>query len=72
MTLYWHHLNKTAFEDGALQDAVVVVPVGATEQHGPHLPTGTDSLLADAMTQLIVSKTQTAPIIVFPTLCLTA
>jgi creatinine amidohydrolase len=72
MTRYWNHLNKTAFEDGSLKDAVVVVPVGATEQHGPHLPTGTDSLLADAMAQLIVGKTQTAQIIVFPTLSLTA
>jgi len=25
---------------------VVVLPVGATEQHGPHLPLGTDTLLA--------------------------
>jgi creatinine amidohydrolase len=27
--------------------AVAVLPVGATEQHGPHLATGTDTLLAD-------------------------
>jgi creatinine amidohydrolase len=26
------------------QDGVVVVPIGATEQHGPHLPIGTDTL----------------------------
>lgn len=25
---------------------VLVVPVGATEQHGPHLPTGTDTVIA--------------------------
>lgn len=29
-----------------LPEAVVVVPIGATEQHGPHLPTGTDALIA--------------------------
>ncbi|MCK5347505.1 MAG: creatininase family protein, partial [Candidatus Heimdallarchaeota archaeon] len=28
----------------AIQDAIVIVPIGATEQHGPHLPLGTDSL----------------------------
>lgn len=28
---------------------VVVLPVGATEAHGPHLPLGTDVVIADAM-----------------------
>jgi creatinine amidohydrolase len=30
-------------------DEVVLVPVGATEQHGPHLPTATDSIIATAL-----------------------
>ena len=25
------------------------MPVGATEQHGPHLPTGTDTIIATAL-----------------------
>lgn len=29
--------------------AVVLVPLGATEQHGPHLPLGTDTTLAHAI-----------------------
>ena len=28
-------------------DALVVWPVGATEQHGPHLPVGTDAMHAE-------------------------
>ena len=40
-------------EIGALFEArpeeVGLVPVGATEQHGPHLPTGTDTILASAI-----------------------
>jgi len=28
---------------------VGLVPVGATEQHGPHLPTGTDTIIAQAL-----------------------
>ncbi len=31
----------------AAAGAIAVLPVGATEQHGPHLATGTDTLLAD-------------------------
>jgi creatinine amidohydrolase/Fe(II)-dependent formamide hydrolase-like protein len=30
--------------------AVVLWPVGAVEQHGPHLPCGTDAILAEALT----------------------
>jgi creatinine amidohydrolase len=30
-------------------EATVLLPVGATEQHGPHLPLGTDHLLATAV-----------------------
>jgi creatinine amidohydrolase len=30
-----------------LPDAVVVLPIGATEQHGPHLPTRTDALVVE-------------------------
>jgi len=29
--------------------AVLVVPLGATEQHGPHLPLGTDTAIAEAL-----------------------
>lgn len=33
----------------AATGAVLVVPVGATEQHGPHLPLATDTDIADAI-----------------------
>jgi creatinine amidohydrolase len=29
--------------------SLCVLPVGATEQHGPHLPTGTDTMIATAL-----------------------
>ncbi len=31
--------------------AVLLVPLGSTEQHGPHLPTGTDTRIAAAVAQ---------------------
>ena len=33
------------------EDSVVFLPCGATEQHGPHLPLGTDALLASAISE---------------------
>jgi creatinine amidohydrolase len=38
-----------------LPEAVVVLPLGATEQHGPHLPTGTDALLATEVAERSVT-----------------
>jgi creatinine amidohydrolase len=32
---------------------VSLIPVGATEQHGPHLPTGTDTILACALSDAL-------------------
>lgn len=47
----WSELASS--EIGALlasrPDEVGLLPVGATEQHGPHLPTGTDTILARAL-----------------------
>jgi creatinine amidohydrolase/Fe(II)-dependent formamide hydrolase-like protein len=41
-------------------DALVVVPVGAVEQHGPHLPCITDALLAEAITARAIARTPVA------------
>lgn len=38
--------------------AVLLVPLGSVEQHGPHLPLSTDSMIASAVCQL-VADTQT-------------
>jgi mycofactocin precursor peptide peptidase len=46
-------LTWTAAEQ--LADAVLVVPIGATEQHGPHLPLSTDSDIATALADRLVT-----------------
>ncbi|MFH8625910.1 creatininase family protein [Streptomyces vietnamensis] len=42
----WNRLTAAELRALAARDAVVLLPVGATEQHGPHLPTGVDDFLA--------------------------
>jgi len=44
---------KSAMEQGY---ETVVVAVGSTEQHGPHLPTMTDTRIGDAVTQRVAMK----------------
>lgn len=39
-----------------LPNALVVWPIGATEQHGPHLATGTDILVAEHLVNLAVER----------------
>ncbi|MFX0114323.1 MAG: creatininase family protein [Candidatus Hodarchaeota archaeon] len=38
---------------------IALLPVGSTEQHGLHLPLGTDFLLATALAKDVASKTET-------------
>jgi len=39
----------TDFDDAARQSAILILPVGSTEAHGPHLPLSTDVVISDAM-----------------------
>jgi len=43
----WATLTLAEVGDAAVDGRVAVLPVGATEQHGPHLATGTDSVIAE-------------------------
>jgi creatinine amidohydrolase len=45
MELEWARLKASELRTLAERDAIVLVPVAAMEQHGPHLPVMVDSLL---------------------------
>ncbi len=48
------------------QEDRIILPLGATEQHGPHLGLGTDTFEADAIARAVGAKTG---VVVAPTLC---
>lgn len=69
---YWADLTSRQFMQ--LRDApdigqlVAVLPVGATEQHGPHLPLSVDSDLVDAIvTHALPQLPADLPVLVLPT-----
>lgn len=43
----WAENTRSDLEGVAPEEAVVLVPIGAVEQHGPHLPVGTDAFIVD-------------------------
>ena len=43
----WRKLRADQLRDLAKRDAIVIVPVGSIEQHGPHLPVEVDSMLGE-------------------------
>ena len=42
----WENLTMPAFEEWRHKAATVILPIGAVEEHGPHLPLGTDAFHA--------------------------
>lgn len=56
-------------DDGTLSP-IVLIPVGATEQHGPHLPLNTDTLIAEEIAGRALHRT--TGLILGPTLSVTA
>lgn len=44
--ILWDELSSRKLQELIPLDPTVIVPIGSTEQHGPHLPVGVDSLLA--------------------------
>jgi len=67
---FWADLTSADFEHLDPARAVAVLPLGATEQHGPHLPLSVDTVLVEGVvrealghlaptTQVLVLPTQT-------------
>lgn len=52
----WEHLRAPELKALVEKDAIVLMPVGAIEQHGPHLPVSTDLISASWVCQLIAER----------------
>jgi creatinine amidohydrolase len=63
----WSESTSEEIGAAAAQGLIAVLPVGAVEQHGAHLPTGTDALLAELAASEACARTGD---ILLPTLAL--
>src|SRR6266702_2017075 len=55
----------------AASESLLIIPLGATEQHGPHLPLGTDTMLVEAVAERALLELQRSfPAVLAPTLAL--
>ena len=52
-------LRAPELSSALTKDSIIVLPLGAIEQHGPHLPLSTDFVVADAAASAAVQKVGT-------------
>lgn len=68
-TRFLPRLSTSEIDDLPKQDTLVVQPIGAVEQHGPHLPVYTDTLIGEViLTRTLEQLPDSAPIWVLPPL----
>ena len=68
--IHWAQATREQLNQ-ALPEALVVLPLGATEQHGPYLPTGTDIMVSSHVAELAAARAVergSVPIILAPPL----
>jgi creatinine amidohydrolase len=49
-------MTSSEFAEAVERDPVVILPIGATEAHGPHLPLGTDSFQPEAIADVVAER----------------
>ncbi len=63
--LKWHEMTGLEVAEFAKTTDLAVLPIGSIEMHGPHLPNGSDSFIAERVCDLIEGA---VPCIVLPTM----
>jgi len=66
--ILWQELRRTEFEKAVKADAIVIIPVASTEQHGNHLPVNTDANCCFTIAQRSAEAIDEFPVLVLPTI----
>ena len=66
----YNELTRLEMEQVDRENTIVMIPLGATEQHGNQAPLGTDAMIAGAMPDYIKAELEKVdpdyPMLVFP------
>jgi creatinine amidohydrolase len=54
--VFIERMSWTEVRKAAAEGFIVTLPIGSTEQHGPHLPLGTDVYIASGIAERVASK----------------
>jgi len=54
---WWSDMSRPEIEDQVKKCDIVLLPIGATEQHGPHLPCGSDYFNAMGIAEMVSKRT---------------
>jgi creatinine amidohydrolase len=54
--IWWNDFCATDFQNIDAEKTIAIVPIAAIEQHGPHLPVGTDTILNQGCLDMLVAN----------------
>ena len=63
--IYWGDYTTNEMKEFMVQEPVVMIPVGAHEQHGPHLAMNTDTTIAESICKSVVENSK-SPCVMLP------
>jgi creatinine amidohydrolase len=66
--ILWTERTREEFPIWVERGAVIIVPIGSTEQHGQHLPVDTDCRTADYVSRMAACTVEDVPILVAPSI----
>jgi creatinine amidohydrolase len=52
----WAEMASPSIEETVKKTKIAILPIGSTEQHGPHLPTGTDHIIGWEIAKAVTEK----------------
>jgi creatinine amidohydrolase len=67
-TVLWQELRRTEFAKAVREDAIVIIPVASTEQHGQHLPVNTDANCCFTIAVRAAEAIEEFSVLVLPTI----